>query len=100
MIEAGVAIRIGLWSKGLANRRQHPYLVMLSLGELTRREVRGLQSSVSDQQIDHKRDQQNTADAATISPPGIAETAPKEEEQYENNRIRSIRTSVEGSSIA
>ena len=45
---------------------------VLSLGELTRREAGRLQSSVSDQQVDHKHDQQNTADAdaAAISPPG------------------------------
>jgi len=70
--------------RGLANRRQRRYLVrrhrVLSLDKLTRREARGLQSSVSDQQVDHKHDQQNTADAdaAAISPPGIAETTPEE----------------------
>jgi len=43
---------------------------------------------VSDQQVDHKHDQQNTADAdaAAISPPGIAETAAEEEDQYKNNQ--------------
>src|SRR6202035_5410080 len=35
---------------------------VLSLGELTRREAGRLQSSVSDQQVDHKHDQQNTAE--------------------------------------
>jgi hypothetical protein len=61
---------------------------VLSLGELTRREAGSLQSSVSDQQVDHKHDQQNTADAdaAAISPPGIAETAAEEEDQYKNNQ--------------
>src|ERR1700730_9926090 len=61
---------------------------VLSLGELTRREAGRLQSSVSDQQVDRKHDQQNTADAdaAAISPTGIAETAAKEEDQYKNNQ--------------
>jgi hypothetical protein len=61
---------------------------VLFLGELTRREARRSQSSVSDQQVDHKHDQQNTADtdATAISPPGIAESAPEQEEQYDNNQ--------------
>jgi hypothetical protein len=61
---------------------------VLFLGELTRREARRSQSSVSDQQVDHKHDQQNTADAdaAAISPPGIAEAAAEEEDQYKNNQ--------------
>jgi hypothetical protein len=43
---------------------------------------------VSDQQIDHQNDQQNTADtnATAISPPGIAETTSEEEEKYDNNQ--------------
>jgi hypothetical protein len=58
------------------------------LGEPTRRETQRSQASASDQQVDHKHDQQNTADtdATAISPPGIAETAPEEEEQYDNNQ--------------
>jgi hypothetical protein len=45
------------------------------------------QSSASEQQIDDKHDQQNTADtdATTISPPAIPETAAEEEYQYYNN---------------
>jgi hypothetical protein len=43
---------------------------------------------VSDQQVYHKHNQQNTADpnATAISPTRIAETAAEEEEQYENNQ--------------
>jgi hypothetical protein len=46
------------------------------------------QSSASEQQIDDKHDQQNTADTdpATISPPAIPETAAEEEYQYYNNK--------------
>jgi hypothetical protein len=45
------------------------------------------QSSASEQQIDDKHDQQNTADTdpATISPPVIPETSAEEEYQYYNN---------------
>lgn len=44
-------------------------------------------SRVSDQQIDNEHDQQKTTDAETaaISPTGITETAPKKEDQDENN---------------
>jgi hypothetical protein len=43
---------------------------------------------VSDQQVDHKHNRQNTADpnATAISPTRIAETAAEEEKQYENNQ--------------
>ena len=46
------------------------------------------ESAASDQQIDDEHDQQNTADtnAAAIPPPAIAETAPEEEDQYDNNQ--------------
>jgi hypothetical protein len=44
-------------------------------------------SPASDQQIDDKYDEQNTADtdAATISPPAVTETTPEEENQYYYN---------------
>jgi len=44
--------------------------------------------SASEHQIEDKHDQQNAADtdAAAVSPPGIPETAPEEEEQNDNNQ--------------
>jgi hypothetical protein len=72
-----VAIRIGCGAgsrTGLSADISFAHHGVLFLGELTRREARRSQSSVSDQQVDHKHDQQNTADtdATAISPPGIA----------------------------
>jgi hypothetical protein len=45
------------------------------------------QSPASEQQIDDKYYEQNTADtdAATISPPAVTETTPEEENQYYYN---------------
>jgi hypothetical protein len=91
-MEAEIAIRIGLWSgareRASAPISRLPFTPVLFLGKLTRREAQRSQSSVSDQQIDHQHDQQNTADtdAPAISPPGIAETAPEEEDKYQNNQ--------------
>jgi hypothetical protein len=86
-----VAIRIGWWRggsrTGVSVDISFGLRGVLSLGEPAVG-ARGSQSSVSDQQVDHKHDQQNTADtdAAAISPPGIAETTPEEEDQYKNNQ--------------
>jgi hypothetical protein len=46
------------------------------------------ESPTADQKINNKHDQYNPAntDPATISPSGIAETAPKDEEQYKDNQ--------------
>jgi hypothetical protein len=61
---------------------------VIGLVPLASRPDRKSQSPVSEQQIDDEYDQQNTADtdAAAISPPGIAETAAEEEQQYENDQ--------------
>jgi hypothetical protein len=76
-MEAWVAILIGFWREaretGVIVNISFAHHGALHLGELTRQEARGSQSPMSDQQIDHQHDQQNTADpdAAAISPPGI-----------------------------
>jgi predicted ATPase with chaperone activity len=52
-----VAIRVGLWNggsqTGVSADISFAHHGVLLLGELTRREARRSQSSVSDQQIDH-----------------------------------------------